>query len=226
MRIKTLIFLRHGKTAYTGQFPDLTDEGKNQISKAAEEIADVVGGRKNIRIVSSPLPRALGTADIIAKRLGYKDGEVTEQELAIRRMDFYDDGKAEALWKTFPTARDVDIAYMHDPCFETGDAIEKRSAIQHRFFTYLGSLFERFIANKLPDVMIHTSHYEVLWYLAAMFGFWEPLIHGEVIRMDLSATLVPCTVDVRATFRGKSKSFPCMLPSKAFRHQLAKHIRE
>ena len=39
--MKTLIFLRHGKTAYTGQFPDLTDEGKEQIGKAAGEILDI-----------------------------------------------------------------------------------------------------------------------------------------------------------------------------------------
>jgi broad specificity phosphatase PhoE len=184
--LKTLLFLRHGKTAYTGQFPDLTDEGKRQIDQAADEIAQIVGDKKDIRIISSPMPRALGTADIIAKRLGYKNGEITEQELAIRCMDFYDNDKANAIWKQFPTARDVDIAYEKDSRFEAGDVIEKRSAIQHRFFSYLGDLFERFAANKLPDVMIHTSHYEVLWYLATtIVGNREPLRHGEVIMINL-----------------------------------------
>ena len=218
--MKTLIFLRHGKTAYTGQFPDLTDEGKEQIGKAAAEILDIVGKNEDVRIVSSPLPRALGTADIIAKKLGYPYEEV-EHELAIRCMDFYDNDAANAIWSSFPSARDVDRAYASDPRFEEGVAIEKRSAIQHRFFTYLGSLFERFVADKLPDVMIHTSHYEVLWDLAATFGFKEPLIHGEVIKMELTASDKEGHLHVRATFREYSREFDCKLPAELFASQFS-----
>ncbi len=216
--LKTLIFLRHGKTAYTGQFPDLTDEGKEQIGKAAAEILNIVGKNKDIRIVSSPLPRALGTADIIAKKLGYPYEEV-DHELAVRCMDFYSIDAANAIWSSFSLARDVDRAYASDPRFEQGVAIEKRSAIQHRFFTYLGSLFERFVADKLPDVMIHTSHYEVLWNLAAMFGFEEPLIHGEVIKLDLTDSTQEGHVHVRAAFREYSREFDCKLPTELFASQ-------
>lgn len=212
--------MRHGKTAYTGQFPDLTDEGKEQIGKAAAEILDIVGKNKGVRIVSSPLPRALGTADIIAKKLGYPYGEV-EHELAIRCMDFYNDDAANAIWSSFPSSRDVDRAYASDPQFEEGVAVEKRSAIRHRFFTYLGSLFERFVANKLPDVMIHTSHYEVLWNLATTFGFKEPLIHGEVIKMELSASDKAGYLHVRATFREHSREFDCELPAELFASQFS-----
>ena len=132
-------------------------------------------------------------------------------------MDFYDNEKANALWKTFPTARDVDCAYAQDPLFEEGTVIEKRSAIQHRFFSYLGTLFERFAADKLPDVSVHVSHYEVLWHLAASFGLKEPLIHGEVIKLELTRS--SDNIHVRATFREYSREFDCKLPADLFKSQ-------
>jgi broad specificity phosphatase PhoE len=211
--LKTLLFLRHGKTNYTGQFPDLTDEGKREISTAADYIAKIVGSKTFVQIVSSSAPRALGSADIINKRLGLLS--VVEEEAAIRRMDFYDDEKANAIWKTFPTARDVDCAYATDPRFEEGSVIEKRSAIQHRFLEYIGMLFERFTADKLSDVSIYVSHYEVLWYLAATFGLKEPLIHGEVIKLELTRS--SDSIHVRATFREYSREFDCKLAADLFK---------
>lgn len=216
--LKTLIFLRHGKTSYTGQFPDLTEDGVNQISRAADEIRDIVGKGRKVRIVSSPLPRALGTADIIAKKLGLPFS-VIEQEVAIRCMDFHDADAANAIWASFASAREVDKAFWTDPRFEDGVVIEKRSDIQRRFYTYLGSLFEQFVADKLPDVLIHTSHFEVLSGLAATFKFEEALIHGEVIKLELTRPIDPVYVHVRATFREYSREFDCRLPADLFRTQ-------
>ena len=209
-----MLFIRHGKTAYTGQFPDLTDAGKQEIAKVADEIASIIGGRTDVKIISSPLPRALGTAEIIAKRLGH--AYEVEQELAIRCMDFYDNEKAAALWAQFPNSLAIDIAYPTDPRFEEGDIVEKRSAIQYRFFKYLGELFERFDSGNLPDVMVHTCHYEVLWDLAAMLGFEKPLSHGEVIRLELSSVR-PGVLCIEIHFRGRGMSFPCGTPTSAFR---------
>lgn len=219
--MKTLLFLRHGKTHYTGQFPDLSDEGKREIGKAADYIAELVRqqGTTDVMIVSSPAPRALGTADIIAKHLGHL--HEVEHELAIRCMDFYDTDAANAIWKSFGTARQVDCAYANDPRFEEGVVIEKRSAIQYRFYGYLGSLLERFVAGKLPDIMIHTSHYEILWSLAATFGFEEPLVHGEVIKLELTPA-EDGNVHVRATFREMSREFDCKLPADLFKSQFGK----
>jgi broad specificity phosphatase PhoE len=218
LKTKTLLFLRHGKTKYTGQFPDLTEEGRQEISESAKYIAGIVGQKKSVKIVSSPQPRALGTADIIATHLGLP--HAVEEELAIRSMDFYDSEKANAIWTSFPNARAVDCAYANDPRFEEGTVVEKRSVIQHRFFGYLGSLFERFAADKLPDVMIHTSHYEVLWHLAATFGFKEPLIHGEVIKMELTENKIG-DIHVRITFREYSRQFNCELPAVLFSRQFS-----
>lgn len=198
--MKTLLFLRHGKTAYTGQFPDLTDEGKREISDAADHIAEIVGNKTFVQIVSSSAPRALGSADIINKRLGMQS--VIEEEPAIRCMDFYDSEKAKAIWASFPNARAVDCAYATDSQFEEGTVIEKRSAIQHRFFNYLSTLFERFAANKSHDVSIYVSHYEVLWSLVkATIPTQEPLIHGELIELNLDRP------GVIVRFRGYREEF-------------------
>lgn len=213
-----MFFLRHGKTTYSGQFPDLTDEGKNEIAEAAQYIQEVIGSKTNIKIVSSPLPRALGTADIIAKKLGYPFEDI-EQELAIRCMDFYDADAANLIWTSYPSPRHIDCLYADDPQFELGTVIEKRSAIQHRFYNYLGSLFEQFVVGDLPDAIIHTSHYEVLWTLASTFGFEEPLIHGEVIKMELTASTQENHVHVRATFRECSREFDFKLPWMLFSAQ-------
>jgi hypothetical protein len=71
MSIWTCVYFRHGQTDYTGVFPDLTVVGKDRISRTAEEICMIAGdieeplGRIDLR--SSPLPRALGSMDIVAQ---------------------------------------------------------------------------------------------------------------------------------------------------------------
>ena len=214
-------FLRHGKTNYTGVFPDLTGEGAHQISVAAEEIAANIGTATDIQIISSPLPRAIGSADIIAKKLGVPPQSI-KQEPALRCMDFYDADKAGAIWKSFPSARHVDLAYAGDDRFEMGDIVEKRSEIQYRFFEYLGNLIKRFNTGELPEVMIHTSHHEVLWELAASAGFEEPLIHGEVICLELSP-IRSQVVCVERVFRNRRASFLLLTPAAAFRKNFYYH---
>jgi len=207
----TLLFLRHGKTNYTEQFPDLTEDGKREIAEAADHIASIVGERTDVKIISSPLPRALGTADIIAKRL--RQAQDIEQELAIRCMDKYNEDGANALWRSFPSTSDMNRAYEEDPRFDLGEVLERRSSIQNRFFSYLGLLLELFASGKLSDVTIHTSHYEVLWKLAGTFGFEESLGHGEVIRLELSEG-GQGTIHVQAAFRECNREFLCKLPSQ------------
>ena len=64
------IFLRHGQTDYTDVFPDLTEEGAETITKAAESIKSIIDGQQ-ITIISSPMVRAMGSACIVAKILRY-----------------------------------------------------------------------------------------------------------------------------------------------------------
>jgi len=221
---KILLFLRHGKTNYTGVFPDLTDEGKREIENTAERIARIAKGMEGKTIiVSSPTTRALGSADIIAKRLGYPSQIVKEQ--ALRCMDFYDPEKANEIWKEFPTARDVDRAYASDPRFEKGTVIEKRSAIQYRFFAYLGTLFEKLPADDSEDIAVIVSHYELLWSLASIFHFKDPLIHGELIRLDLSYKAVSPEIQTSILFRNCARSFNCRPPVDAFMHQFDLNYR-
>ena len=216
--MNTLLFTRHGKTKYTGQFPDLTDEGKQEFSETAEHIAEIVGNNKTVQILSSPLPRALGSADIIARRLGLS--HAIEERTALRCADFYDPNKVNAIWESLPNVRDRDHAYASDPRFEDGMAIEKRSDIQYRFLVYLGVLFKRFTIGNLSDATITVSHYEVLYKLAGIFGLKEPLIHGEIIKLELSRASDNRITHVRAAFRESHLELDCSIHADLFRGQI------
>ncbi|MEY2664694.1 MAG: hypothetical protein RIT04_502 [Candidatus Parcubacteria bacterium] len=221
---KKLFFTRHGKTAYTGEFPDLTPEGIAQAFQVAGQIADIIArfNTTDVSIISSPLPRALGTASIIASKIEYPQ-QAIKHEPAIRCMDFYNPEQAEMIWKSFGSARAVDIAYSDDPRFEQGFIVEKRSAIQRRFYRYLGELFERFISDDLPDVMIHTTHYEVLWQIALKAINRHnvespPLSHCELIQLDLEEVR-GLQVRTHITFRGFTDMMCFKLPSTLFGDQ-------
>lgn len=200
--MKTIFFLRHGKTEYTGNFPDLTDTGKEEIRSSAEELHRLITKKPNktVRIISSPAPRALGSADIIASKLG--NGIKVEKEDAIRCMDFYNEKQANMIWTKFGTARDVDRAYATHPTFESGIAIERRSSIQARFEGFLQRLFLESHTIDCPDFTICTSHFEILWKLASMTRRHrtEPLSHGELIRMSVRPN--DDSVSVVVEFRG------------------------
>lgn len=214
----TVLFLRHGKTRYTGQFPDLTPEGEKEIQLAADEIVKIVGGCTGIRMVSSTAPRALGSASIIAHAIGYPMANIKHEE-AIRCMDFYDAEGAQKLWSMFGTARNVDRAYEEDARFEDGLVVEKRSAIQRRFMGYLGKLTEEFRNGELPEITINTCHYEVLWRLAMLIDPGEPLIHGEIIRVDMSLSGPAGNVVLDCSFRDKQQKFAIQTPTDAFAAQ-------
>jgi len=177
-----MLFTRHGDTLYTEVFPDLTDKGARQIRATAEEIHNIVRGRNPVVLFSSPSPRALGTASIIARRLQIPEKEV-RIEVAIRPRDHH------VLKRR---------------------SVESAGAIQDRFFTYLGRLFELFVAGKLPEVLIHVSHYEVLRTLSDSFGLGKEFHNGELVRLDLSeSTVKKGGVHVHAMFRQRTREFEC-----------------
>ena len=71
-----MLLLRHGKTNYTGIFPDLTEEGLEQVRGVSERdvcswVARYEIEHKNLAIVTSPAPRAHGTAWEVAKYIGH-----------------------------------------------------------------------------------------------------------------------------------------------------------
>jgi phosphohistidine phosphatase len=80
-----LYFLRHGladRAAWEGgdfERP-LTKEGEKRMAREAETMAEL--GLAPSAILTSPLVRARGTAEIVARRLGLMDRLVVEERLA------------------------------------------------------------------------------------------------------------------------------------------------
>jgi ribonuclease H / adenosylcobalamin/alpha-ribazole phosphatase len=108
------ILLRHGDTRLSPEhrFSGLSDEplsadGARQVSAAAHRLAS---GAPIDAIVSSPLPRAAATADIVAGELGLT--RATDDDL--RETDF---GQWEGLTFTEIQDRwpDTVVAWQHDP---------------------------------------------------------------------------------------------------------------
>ncbi|NCC58112.1 MAG: histidine phosphatase family protein [Synergistales bacterium] len=84
---KHLYFVRHGKTEWNGQYRfqgksdiPLNEEGRLQ----AQSLASRLGGWSGVRILTSPLSRALETSDIIAEACG----AVSERQEGLSEMGF------------------------------------------------------------------------------------------------------------------------------------------
>lgn len=118
--MKKLYFVRHGLSemnvqglmAGTTDTP-LTDLGRKQAKKAGQSAKDL-----NINlIVSSPLSRALKTAQIIAQEIGYPKNKIILNQLLIER----DHGSLEG--KTW--SPDLNLDGFSD--VETDDTLVERS---------------------------------------------------------------------------------------------------
>ncbi|HEX5798088.1 MAG TPA: histidine phosphatase family protein [Candidatus Saccharimonadales bacterium] len=97
-----LYFVRHGestnnaKNLFSGRAnPSLTKKGEEQAIKTAREIKDLV---EISHVISSPLDRAVRTAEIIAEAIGYEKPIETDE-----RIIEYDLGELESTtWHKIP----------------------------------------------------------------------------------------------------------------------------
>lgn len=87
--MKTIYFIRHGESkanlegiAAGGELDTpLTDKGRAQAKQTAQDLK----GKKIDLIVSSPMERALETAKIIAREIGYDPEKVVTNSLFVER---------------------------------------------------------------------------------------------------------------------------------------------
>lgn len=193
--IGRITLLRHGQTEYKDIYPDLTEEGKDTIRRAAEQIAVNLKNDEDVMIVSSPKARARGTADIVRAIL-HHDSEV-RMIPGITSMATRDPEKAMDMINEF-LADDgimaVDYAYTHDSRFDEKDIWEPRDEIQKRFLRNLEYAIRGFkrIAKhaELPKPhLIAVTHFEVLSpLLSDIFQLKYPeeptLKHGELVEID------------------------------------------
>ncbi len=207
----TIFFLRHGQTYYTDKFPDLTNKGMETISKSANLIQTLLNGNSNVVIITSPAPRARGSAALIAKTIGYHG--TIKKEYAIQGTIFKDKKKGRALLDEYMAKggiRALDMAYKTDPRYEEmPNIIEPRSKIRKRFFKYFAKIIEGLIARqRRPLNLICVSHYEILYHFVEHFFELdytkdEPLGHGEIIAVSIFDICIENVnvVELEITFR-------------------------
>ncbi len=75
------IFIRHGNSKYTDEFPDITLQGEMMMARAAQQIQLWIGDCRSVKIHSSPKPRARGSAHIIKEIIGSEESVVIRPEL-------------------------------------------------------------------------------------------------------------------------------------------------
>lgn len=200
---------RHGQTGYTDVFPDLTEEGIRTIKKTTTLLPFINGGR-NITIFTSPKIRAVGSADIVVKELGVKQG--FEKMRILSAIEIKDQEKARKLFAEASQggAQALSIAYGTDPRFEDGVIVESRSAVKKRFFSFFSDLAKWLTANmSSPLYIIVVSHYELLYHLVETafnldYRVDAPLGYGEIIMINVYDCGVRNTITLEIHFRKRT----------------------
>ncbi|MDB4978760.1 MAG: hypothetical protein JWM56_946 [Candidatus Peribacteria bacterium] len=189
--ILQLIFLRHGETAYTHVFPDLTEIGKQTVVQSAHLITKILDPTTHISFRSSPAARAQGSASILASELGYTEEIYIVPEIA--PLAFVNREAGMNLLQEYVQKggrKAVDKAYDTDDCFEDAAIFEPRTIVKKRFFGYIQTLIlEALKGDQFEQTIIHVSHFECLHHLANRFldlsSNYRTLENGELIILDV-----------------------------------------
>lgn len=206
-----IVFLRHGQTEYTEVYPDLTEQGKLTIRKSAERIQTLCRESQNIQIVSSPLPRGLGTASIVAKTIGFQ-GSI-RRDVGLQAVVVRDKERGMKIFEEQIAAngiRGLCMSYGTDPRYEDPEIFEPRSEVKRRFFRYFARLLRMMMANTgFSMFVINASHYETLYHLVERlynldYEKDEPLSHGELILFSVFDIGIQNVVEFEVTFRNET----------------------
>lgn len=212
-----VILLRHGQSEYTNIYPDITYNGVKTIVNSANLIKSLLNGDSNVVIITSPMIRAKGSADIIAKIIEYR-GKIKEVP-AIGGAIVKNKKQGRAIFDEYMAKggiRALDKGYGTDPRYEKNPSvIEPRSEIRKRFFEYfakliVGLLQRQQLWQQPPLHLICVSHYETLYYFVEHlfkldYTKDEPLGHGEIIVVSVFDLGIKNTsvVEIEVTFRKK-----------------------
>ncbi len=217
--IGRITVIRHGDTRYTGDYPDLTEQGIEQISAQADTLSDEVDQNKEeIIFVSSPTPRTRGSMDIIKEKLGLAE-QRTNVVHGIRGIDVKDMPKAldiinEIMGDGFDLTK-IDRAYATEKRFEEmPDVWEAPSNVEKRSLRALEYAIRGLIKAKelTPDRNPHivaTSHFEIVDLLLAKVFYREPGDFPPGSRVDLAlfeSEQNPQQINIEVTFRGETRS--------------------
>ncbi len=184
--------IRHGKTEYTGKFPDLTDQGKADAKRIALVEVQYWMRKKHIapnalRISSSPSARAHGTAEIIAEAIRHPNGIFLEKE--IDQMAWRNEAAARNALKGFAGRGYID--YETEPVFADPTVFETPNEMRTRWYNFLTSYIQKSEKREFTQYGLVISHYEVFCHLTReLFGITASastaLKHVEPIELSIT----------------------------------------
>lgn len=189
--ILRMLCLRHGDTRYTGVFPDLTEHGLAQAVRAAN--VDVVHWMRKhkvdataLDIISSPAPRAHGTAHTVAQVARLPNPIQLEKRLD--QMAWRDPVRCKEALGGFAGKGYID--YETEPAFADETMFETPSEMRVRWFTFFAHHIDRAAKQKVSGYCLLTSHYEVFCHIVAgLFGITASaetaLKHVEPIELTI-----------------------------------------
>lgn len=170
--VTTVLLMRHGETAWNRQrrimgdldIP-LNETGRQQCIEAAGLLADFGIDR----IVTSPLARAVETADIVASKLGV--GVVSDERLVEIRFGEWQGGTYEEI-AADPRYR----AFACDPCGQATPGGETIACVQKRGLESLASL-------RAGECVLVVTHGDLIRSLLSYF-LDTPLRQYRRVRTD------------------------------------------
>jgi broad specificity phosphatase PhoE len=224
--IGKISIMRHGKTEYTNQYPDITEDGFAKIIENGKYLKEKVDkDKEDVLFVSSPAVRARGTLDILK---GAMNEEASEPRVlkSMRSTEIRDHKEAMKMVDSV-IGPEKDIPKF-DRYYATNDALENspdiwqpRSEVEGRFFTALEYAIRSFMkynennySETVPKIphLIAVSHFEFLnHFVAEVFGLDleknDLLKFAEMIELTIfekaeGDDVIPIAVD----FRGQKKN--------------------
>lgn len=194
--ILCFIGARHGETRYTGTFPDLTEEGVKQSQDAARAISRWIQAYgispAGISIVSSPAPRARGTAEVIKEMLTLTGDVVIDP--ALSPMAWRDPERCRVALGGFSGRGYID--YETEPVFADPTLFETPSEMRTRSFARLADRIRVAMRGEGASYEIAVSHYEVWCHLMAeLFGIVASESEAYRLGETMELAVFPATDD-------------------------------
>ena len=205
-----ILALRHGKTAYTDIFPDITKEGEAEVRHFAHTAVlpwitkhSIAEGK--LSVIASPAPRAQGTAATILNELARPELIITERKLS--PMIWRDN--AAALHALGGLQGKGYFDYETEPVFADSKIFETPEEVRLRWYGFFAEYIRSNSKSSIiPNHAILVAHYELLCNLTHdLFGIVSTeenaLRHNEPIYLSISPTSTDGHVRILGQFRGK-----------------------
>ena len=210
-----ILLFRHGRTKYlgNGSFPDLTPEGIAQADEMTQTriipwLSKHEVRLENLLFLTSPAPRAHGTAWMVAREIGYLHPHRLQFPDGLAPMFWRDPVKAQEMLLPFRGRSYVD--YETELAFQDADVFETPGEVRARWYAFFADLIRQRIRSpnsRFQNVFI-SSHYEVLCNVTHdLFGIvasaHTALQHTEPIMLTISEGSYRDEVYITGEFRGR-----------------------